>query len=91
VDVTLLGRMSCVLVQHRVKMSRITDASDRKTRGRRFPPRHQTSPFQHSATHEHPIGTTKHHLKCITLWHVSLAEAVLFYDILPDLSANNNN
>jgi hypothetical protein len=55
------------------------------------PPRHQTSPFQHSATHEHPTGTMKHHLKCITLWHGSLAEAVLFYDILPDLSANTND
>jgi len=33
----------------------------------------------------------KHHFKCITLWHGSLTEAVLFYDILPDPSANSND
>jgi len=37
-DVMLWGRMSCVLVQHHVKMLRITDVSYGKTRGRRFPP-----------------------------------------------------
>jgi len=35
-DVMLWGRMSCVLVQHHVKMIMITDASDLKTSGIRF-------------------------------------------------------
>jgi len=54
-DVMLWGRMSCVLVQHHIKIM-ITDASDLKTRGRRFP---QTSVNFTISTQCYTIGTTK--------------------------------
>jgi len=58
-DVMLWGRMSCVLVQHHVKMIMITDASDLKTRGTRFPPDisklHHFNTVLHSRDHKASI------------------------------------